>query len=87
MKGLVLKLCLILLPSSLAGQLPPGSWADRLPYNISRSVAAGDEAIYSSTGSSILIFDRNYQAEETVKDKRTSSTGISEIGWSDEEIF
>ena len=86
MKGLVLKLCLILLPASLAGQLPPGSWADRLPYNISRSVAAGDEAIYSSTGSSILIFDRNYnELKKLSRINGLSSTGISEIGWSDEE--
>ena len=86
MKGLVFTLLLILFPAFLKGQLPPGSWADHLPYNTSRSVAAGDDVVYSSTGSSILIFDNNYsELKKLSRVNGLSSTGISEIGWSDEK--
>jgi hypothetical protein len=69
----------------LSGQLPVGSWSDHLRYNTALCVAAGSEEIYASTGSSILVYNKEYkELKRLSKVNGLSETGISAIGWSAE---
>ena len=69
----------------LPGQTPVGSWSDHLVYKTAADICASSDEIYASTGSSILVFDRNY---DELKKMSTitglSETGISAINWSEE---
>lgn len=83
MKKLIFQLSLIFLFHCVAGQLPVGSWSDRLSYNTALSIAAGDAEIYVSTGSSILVFNREFNELKRMSPVNgLSETGISAIGWS-----
>jgi hypothetical protein len=69
----------------LNGQTPVGSWSDHLVYNTARCVAVGSAEVYASTGSSIIVFNREYS--ELKKMSRTNGltgTEISTLGWSGE---
>jgi hypothetical protein len=69
----------------LSGQLPVGSWSDHLRYNTANSIAAGSKEIYASTGSSILVYNKEYDELRRLSTVNgLSETGISAIGWSDE---
>jgi hypothetical protein len=70
----------------LRAQTPIGTWSDHLNYNISRSVAAGSKEIYASTGSSILVYDKQFQQLRRLsRVNGLTETGISTIGWSEEK--
>lgn len=70
---------------SLTGQQPVGSWSDHLRYNTSNSIAAGTDEIFASTGSSILVFNSEYNELKKLSPVNgLTETGISSIGWSDE---
>ncbi|HLN20016.1 MAG TPA: T9SS type A sorting domain-containing protein [Bacteroidales bacterium] len=67
------------------GQGPVGTWTDHLRYDRSFGIAAGEEKVFSSTGNSVLVYDK------TVSDLRKLSkvnglteTGISAIAWSEQ---
>jgi hypothetical protein len=84
MKKLVLLLPFSLLCHCVTGQMPVGSWSDRLSYNTALSIAAGDEEVYVSTGSSILVYNREFNELKRMSTVNgLSETGISAIGWSD----
>jgi len=69
----------------LKGQTPVGTWSDHLIYNRAKSVAAGDGEIYASTGSSILVYNKEYaELKKMSRINGLSETGISTIGWSEE---
>ncbi len=69
----------------LSGQLPVGSWSDHLRYNTAKCVAIGPDVIYASTGSSILVFNKEYNELRKMSPVNgLSETGISAIGWSGE---
>jgi hypothetical protein len=71
--------------SLLTGQVPVGSWSDHLRYNAVSSLAITPGEIYASTGSSILILNREYNELRKLSTLNgLSETGISTIGWSDE---
>ncbi len=69
----------------LSGQLPVGSWSDHLNYSTAKSVAAGTDMIFASTGSSVIVFDKEYnETRKLSKVNGLTATGISSIAWSGE---
>jgi hypothetical protein len=76
---------LSLLPLTSRGQTPIGSWTDHLVYNTSDCISVGSEQVYSSTGSSILIYNKDFsELKKLSRINGLSETGISTIGWSEE---
>jgi hypothetical protein len=74
----------ILICNCLGGQLPVGSWSDHLRYNTSKCIAISPEEIFSSTGSSILVYNKEFSELKKMSPVNgLSETGISAIGWSD----
>lgn len=75
---------LILSYYRISGQVPVGVWTDRLRYNTSVSLAVSSEKVYSSTGASLLIYDKkNSELKPMSKITGLSETGISTIAWSE----
>jgi len=68
---------------SLSGQNPVGAWSDHLTYYSARNIAIGQGEVFASTGSSVIVFNKEF--EELKKISRVqglSETGISTIAWS-----
>jgi hypothetical protein len=85
MKRLILISVLCILAISSMSQAPVGKWTDHLSYNSSKKIAISAGDIYSSTGASILKYNKEFN--ETSKLSRTqglSETGISAIAYSRE---
>ncbi len=77
--------CFLILSLGLNAQGPVGSWRDHLSYYSAQAVANGDEEIYASTGSALIIYNKKYnELRKTSKVQDLSETGISTIGWSPE---
>jgi hypothetical protein len=84
-RGLIFLLPALLLTRILGGQLPVGSWSDHFRYNTALSVAAGNDEIYASTGSAILVYNKKFnELKKLSKVSGLSGTGISSIAWSTE---
>jgi len=84
-RGLIFLLPSLLLTFVLKGQLPVGSWSDHFRYNTALSVAVGNDEIYASTGSAILVYNKKYnELKKLSKVNGLSGTGISSIAWSTE---
>lgn len=67
------------------GQTPVGTWTDHLTYNTAKSVAVGSEEVYASTGSSIIVYNKEFsELKKMSRINGLSETGISTIGWSEE---
>ena len=67
------------------GQTPVGSWSDHLIYNTTKSVAAGTKEVYASTGSSIIVYNKEFaELKKMSRINGLTETGISTIGWSEE---
>ncbi len=74
-----------ILVAHLSAQTPVGTWSDHLIYNKAEDLAVGSEDIYASTGSSILVFNREFEElRKLSKINGLTETGISTIGWSEE---
>jgi hypothetical protein len=74
----------ILISRCLCGQLPLGSWSDHLRYNTAKCIAASQEEVFASTGSSILVYNKEFSELKKMSPVNgLSETGISAIGWSD----
>jgi hypothetical protein len=85
MKKLLFITAIIFFTHSLHAQQPVGSWSDHLRYNTSENIAAGSHEIYASTGSSVLVYNKEYNELKKISPVNgLSETGISTIGWSDE---
>jgi len=83
-KILYLTFLLLLLPH-LYGQMPVGSWSAHLRFNTSKNIAAGSNEIYSSTGSAILVYNKEFSELKKLSTVNgLSATGISTIAWSEE---
>jgi hypothetical protein len=67
---------LIILSDSLAGQTPVGAWTDHLSYNSAKNIAIGKNEIYASTGTSIIVYNKDYDELK----KLTRIQGLSEAG-------
>ncbi len=67
------------------GQTPVGSWSDHLVYNTAKSVAVGSKEVYASTGSSIIVYNKDFaELKKMSRVNGLSETGISTIAWSEE---
>ena len=67
------------------GQTPVGTWSDHLKYNTANSVAVGNEEVYASTGSSIIVYNKEFaELKKMSRINGLTETGISTIGWSEE---
>lgn len=74
----------VLLFLPVSGQSPVGTWTDHLNYDRSFAVAAGEDIIFSSNGSSILTYNRkNDNLGRFSKINGLTETGISSIAWSE----
>lgn len=69
----------------IQGQLPVGSWSDHLIYNTAKSLAVGTEEVYASTGSSIIVYNKEFaELKKMSRINGLTETGISTIAWSQE---
>ncbi len=76
---------LFLLTLKLPAQTPVGSWSDHLSYNTANSVAVGTNEVYVSTGSSILVYNKEYnELKKMSRINGLTETGISAISWSEQ---
>ncbi|MBK7131964.1 MAG: hypothetical protein IPH69_03800 [Bacteroidales bacterium] len=68
-----------------SGQSPVGTWTDHLTYNTAKSVAVGTSEVYASTGSSIIVYNKEFsELKKMSRINGLTETGISTIGWSEE---
>ena len=42
-------------------QTPVGTWSDHLNYNTVKSIAVGSKEVYASTGSSLMVYNREFE--------------------------
>ena len=84
MKKYYLTIVLLTLFPLLIGQTPVGIWSDHLVYNAAKHVAVSGENVYSSTGYSILVYNKDFaELRKLSPVTGLSETGISTIAWSD----
>jgi len=84
-RGLIFLLPLFFLTRILEGQLPVGSWSDHFRYSTALSVTAGNDEIFVSTGSAILVYNKKFnELKKLSKVNGLTGTGISAIAWSPE---
>jgi len=70
---------------SLSGQAPVGAWTDHLSYFSARNIAIGQNEIYASTGSSIIIYNKEFnELRKLTRVEGLSEAGISSIAYSQE---
>jgi hypothetical protein len=75
----------LLLFLHLQGQTPVGSWSDHLVYNTTKNVAVGSEEVYASTGSSIIVYNKEFaELKKMSRINGLTESGISTIAWSQE---
>jgi len=80
-----LTIILLLFTLYSQGQTPVGSWSDHLTYNTAKSVAVGTKEIFASTGSSIIVYNKEFaELRKMSRIDGLTETGISTIGWSEE---
>ncbi len=66
-------------------QTPVGSWSDHLAYNTAKCLAVGSTEIYVSTGSSIIIYNKEFaELRKLSRTNGLTESGISTIAWSEE---
>jgi hypothetical protein len=76
---------LLLLILHLEAQTPVGSWSDHLTYNTAKSIAVGSGQVYASTGSSIIVYDKEFaELKKMSRINDLTETGINTIAWSEE---
>jgi len=74
---------LLFLP--LNGQTPVGSWSDHLVYNTATDVAVGEKEVYTSTGSSIMVYNKEFsELRKMSRIEGLTEAGINTIAWSEE---
>ncbi len=80
--------CLLVFYSISDAQTPVGTWSDNLIYNSARSVAIGPKEVFTSTGSSIMVYNKEFsELKKLSRITGLSETGISTIAWSDQYGF
>jgi TSS9, PorZ, N-terminal beta-propeller domain len=85
MRKLLILTCLFFVYLRSGGQTPVGTWTDHLVYSTARNIAVGSEEVYASTGSSLIVYNRDF--DELRKMSRVNGlteTAISTIAWSEE---
>jgi hypothetical protein len=72
-----------ILSFSLSGQSPVGEWTDHLSYYSAKNIALGQNEIYASTGSSVIIYNKVFdELKKLTRVQGLSETGISSIAYS-----
>jgi|WetSurMetagenome_2_1015567.scaffolds.fasta_scaffold00018_85 hypothetical protein len=85
MRNLLIVSALLFAMGSSIAQTPVGTWTDHLNYNTVKSIAVGSKEVFASTGSSVLIYNKEYeQLRKLSRITGLTETGISSIGWSEE---
>ena len=85
MKRIQVILLLVLVLLDIHGQSPVGSWTDHLIYNSAKNIAVGTKEVYASTGSSILVYNKEFaELKKMSRINGLTETGISTIAWSEE---
>ena len=70
----------------LRGQGAVGSWNDHLSYSSSYCIAAGGDKIYSSAGSSVLVYDLASGVSSSIsRISGLNETAIGLLAWCEEE--
>lgn len=86
MKKIILCTCLLVSTIILSGQGAVGSWDDHLPYSRSYGLTSGGGKIWSSSGSSILVYDIKSGALSSLsKVTGLTETAIAHIAWCEAE--
>src|SRR5664280_621213 len=76
---------IFLFSSFSMAQTPVGEWTDHLIYNSALCVAAGSKEVFASTGSSVIVYNKQYaELRKLSRVNGLSGTGISTIAWSEE---
>jgi len=85
MKRFIAALILAVVFLQAYGQIPVGSWADRLSYNTAISIVVTPGEVYASTGSSVIVYDKEFSGLRKLSTVNgLSETGITTLGWSEE---
>ena len=85
MRKLSLTIILLSLFFTFQGQVPVGTWTDHLIYSSANRLGVSDEAIYSSTGTAILVYNTLYNETKKLSTVQgLTEAGISTLEWSDE---
>jgi hypothetical protein len=70
---------------NLYSQTPVGSWSDHLSYNTARCIAVGTKEVFVSTGSSIIIYNKEFsELRKMSRINGLTETVIRSIAWSEE---
>ena len=76
---------LLIISLTLQAQTPVGSWSDYLVYNSTDCVTVGTDEVFASTGSSIIIYNKQFaELKKMSRIDGLTETGISTITWSEE---
>ncbi len=85
MRSILIITGFILLSIPVNGQMPVGFWSDHLNYNTANNIAVGTNNVYVSTGSSVLVYNKEFnELKKLSRVYGLSETGISSIAWSEE---
>jgi len=85
MRIILLLILLTALFNDLSAQTPVGTWSDHLIYNKAEDLAFGSKEIYASTGSSVIVYNREFdELRKLSRINGLTETGISTLGWSEE---
>jgi len=86
MRTLFTFVCLLIIFSHVTGQTPVGTWSDHLTYTTANALAMGTKEVYASTGSSIIVYNREFdELRKLSRINGLTETGISTICWSEEK--
>ena len=85
MRRLLFFCCLFLYTLNIWGQTPVGTWTDHLVYSKALNLAVGPEEVFASTGSSIIVYNKEYsELRKLSRVNGLSETAISTIAFSEE---
>ncbi len=85
MKQLTVTLWLLFFIFTSWAQTPVGTWSDHLVYSTARYIAVSPDEVYSSTGSSVLVYNKKFaELRKLSPVTGLTETGISSIAWSTE---
>jgi len=85
MRRIIILICMIGFFINSFAQTPVGSWSDHLKYDRAENITVSTKEIYASTGSSILVYNREFdELRKLSRINGLTETGISAIAWSEE---
>ena len=85
MRSILVITALLLFVLQGYSQNPVGAWSDHLSYNTARNIAVGTKEVFVSTGSSVIIYNKEFaELKKLSTINGLTETGISSIAWSEE---